>query len=56
MAFEFIDLRKQLRIERANNATLAANLAVLENAVVELAQLIAEVKEEEDGENLPKED
>jgi hypothetical protein len=47
MMFKFLDVKEQLRIERQKNKVLQAHVKELEDAVVELADIITEKEEEE---------
>lgn len=45
MMFKFLDIKKQLMIERQKNKALQAHVKELEDALVEVAEIVA--KEEE---------
>lgn len=48
MMFKFLDVKEQLRIERQKNKALQAHVKELEDAIVELAEIVAR-EEENDG-------
>lgn len=54
--FKFLDFREQLRLEKQKNEALQAQNKVLEDAIVELAEIVAVneelIQEAHDGETI----
>lgn len=48
MMFKFLDVKEQLRIERQKNKALQAHAKDLEDAIVELAEIVAREEENDD--------